>query len=127
AGVTFNHLRTVAEVLDDNWDLLDRVGAPPALPEVRVDAWLEQLDAVCNAADLCKDDGDRLLLRLADFGEYARQLRNAVDDAQRIELLLAAKPSCAVGNIGRKANWPDVDRVRDDLVRLGEQRKALID
>ena len=39
SGVRLPHLRPVAEVLDDNWDLLDRVGPPPALPAVG-DRWL---------------------------------------------------------------------------------------
>ena len=127
ANVKFNHLRTVAEVLDDNWDLLDRVDAPPPLPEVRVDAWLRDLDAVCGVADHCRDDSDNLLVRLGELGDYARGLRNAADDAQRIEVLLAAKPSFAVSRTGNKKNWPDIESVRGALARLGEQRKALTD
>src|SRR5262249_36024647 len=128
AGVKFNHLRTVAEVLDDNWDLLDRVGAAAPLPEVRVDAWLQRLDAVCDAADQCRDEGDNLCLRLAELGEYAGRLRNGVDDAHRIELLLASKPSFAVTRTGNKRNWrTDIDTVRAEVVRLGDQRKAMTD
>jgi ATP-dependent exoDNAse (exonuclease V) beta subunit len=125
AGVKFNHLRTVAEVLDDNWDLLDRVGTAPPLPEVRVEGWLQQLDAVCGTADQCRDPGDYLCLRLAELGDYAGRIRSAVDDAQRIELLLASKPSFAVTRTGNKKNWPDVDSVRGELSRLGEERKAM--
>src|SRR5439155_27314159 len=32
AGGKLDHLRRVAEFLDDNWDLLDRIGDAPALP-----------------------------------------------------------------------------------------------
>jgi ATP-dependent exoDNAse (exonuclease V) beta subunit len=127
AGVKFPHLRTVAEVLDDNWDLLDRIGAAPPLPDLGVDAWLARLDAVCCAAEHCRDSGDNLFVRLAELREYADGLRNAVDEAQRIEILMASKPSFAVGNTGRKGNWPDISGVRDDVVRLGEQRKELTD
>jgi ATP-dependent exoDNAse (exonuclease V) beta subunit len=127
AGVRLHHLRTVAEVLDDNWDLLDRVREAPPLPEVPVDAWLGRLDAVCRAGVHCRDASDRLVARLGELVEYADRLRRAVDDAQRIELLLAAKPSFAVGNTGRKNNWPDVVAVRADVVQLGEERKALTD
>ena len=38
AGARMDHLRRVAEFLDDNWDLLDRIGAPPSLPAIDLDA-----------------------------------------------------------------------------------------
>ncbi|MDQ1467076.1 MAG: CRISPR-associated exonuclease Cas4, partial [Actinomycetota bacterium] len=47
ADVQLRHLRSVAEVLDDNWDLLDRIGEPPPLPALALDGWLEEFDAVC--------------------------------------------------------------------------------
>ena len=49
AGVTLAKLRTLAEKLDDNWDLLDRVDAPPPMPEVDLDGWLAEFEAVCAA------------------------------------------------------------------------------
>ncbi len=127
SGVKLPHLRTVAEALDDNWDLLDRIEAPRPLPALDVDGWLEELDAACGGGDACRDADDRLLGRMAEFAEYRDQLRAAFDDAERIALLTAPKPSFAVGRVGSKKNWPDIDAIREPLVKLGEQRKAITD
>jgi ATP-dependent helicase/nuclease subunit A len=127
AKVTLNHLRTVAEALDDNWDLLDRVDPAPALPTLAIGGWLDEFDSVCRAGGGCRAETDTMLTRLEEFAEYRDRLRGAFDDAERIELLLAAKPSFKVGTTGNKKNWDDVNLLRDRIVKLGEQRKAMTD
>jgi ATP-dependent exoDNAse (exonuclease V) beta subunit len=126
AGVRLDHLRAVAEVLDDNWDLLDRIGPPPELPPMELDGWLDELDAVCAAAADCRDPDDLLCARLGELAEYGNRLRRAFDDSERIRLLREPKPSFRV-NSGRKGNWPDVDAVRSAVARLGAARKELVD
>jgi ATP-dependent helicase/nuclease subunit A len=125
AGVRMDHLRRVAEFLDDNWDLLDRIGAPPPLPAIDLDGWLAELAAVCATAGDCTDPDDNLLARLADFDEHAARLRAAVDDAARVELLLADKPSFRV-RIGSKKNWTDIEDLRTRIYRLDDEREALV-
>jgi ATP-dependent exoDNAse (exonuclease V) beta subunit len=126
AGSRLEHLRVVAEVFDDNWDLLDRVGAPPELAPLDVDGWLAALGAVCDRAAECRFGEDRLAERLGELREYAARVRGAFDDVERIRLLRADKPSFRVSQCGRKDNWPNVNSVRDEVMRLGEQRSALV-
>ncbi len=127
AGVKLGHLRTVAEVLDDNWDLLDRIDPPGPLPALELDGWLDELAGICTAGVECRADTDGMLTRLDELREYHDQMRAAFDDAERVELLSAAKPSFSVTRIGNKKNWPDIDRVRDPILKLGDQRKAMTD
>src|SRR4051794_20037083 len=126
AGVKLDHLRAVAEVLDDNWDLLDRVTETAPLPALEVDAWLRALDEVCALAGDCASGDDKLVLRLGDLGEYGARIRNAFDDVERVQLLKAAKPSFSVRATGRKPNWSDIATVRERVGRLGEQRDVIV-
>jgi ATP-dependent exoDNAse (exonuclease V) beta subunit len=126
AGVRMDHLRRVAEFLDDNWDLLDRIDDPPPIPAIDLGPWLADLAAVCACAPDCTDGGDRLLERLGEFEEHAGRFGTAVDDAARIELLFADKPSFRVKTTGNRNNWPDVNEVRDRIARLDERRDAIV-
>jgi len=129
ANVKLTHLRTVAEVLDDNWDLLDRIEPPRPLPALAlaIDRWLEEFASVGAAGAECTDEADRMLTRLDEYAEYRERLRGAFDDAERIELLRAEKPSFRVGNTGSQKNWPDIKGLRDRIVKLDEQRQAMTD
>ncbi len=125
SGVKLIHLRAVAEVLDDNWDLLARVEAPPSLPALSIEGWLEELGAVCEAAGDCRADSDTMLTRLEQFADYRDRLRAAFDDAERIELLQADKPSFKVSVTGNQKNWDDIKGLRARILTLGEQRQAM--
>jgi ATP-dependent exoDNAse (exonuclease V) beta subunit len=127
AGAKLAHLRRVAEFLDDNWDLLDRIDEPPLLPEIDLNGWLIGLDAVCAAAGHCTGADDKMLARLEQLDEYGARLRAAADDAARVELLLADQPSFRVGNCGNRANWPDINEVRAQVAALGDERSAVSD
>ena len=126
ANVRLEQLRAVAEVLDDNWDLLERIGAPPDIPPLAISDWLADLHAVCAERTHCRDDGDRLVVRLDELAEYGARLREAIDDIERIHLLRAPKPSFATKSCGRRENWPDVNAVRDRIAELGERREAIV-
>jgi ATP-dependent helicase/nuclease subunit A len=126
AGSRLQHLRVVAEVFDDNWDLLDRVGASPELAPLEVEPWLGALEAVCDRAAECRFGDDKLAERLGELREYAARVREAFDDVERVRLLHADKPSFRVSQCGRKDNWPDINSIRDEVVRLGEQRTAIV-
>jgi ATP-dependent exoDNAse (exonuclease V) beta subunit len=127
AGVRLEQLRAVAEMLDDNWDLLDRIAQPPPLPALGIDAWLAELDDVCAAASECRAEGDRLLDRLGELAEYRDRIYAAADDVERVRLLRAGKPSFKVTTTGRQTNWNDINAVRDRVRRLGEARDALVE
>ena len=124
AGATPERLRRVAEHLDDNWDLLDRIPLPQSVPVLDVQPWVDQLAELCAMSDHCTDDDDKLLPYLADLEEFLDRMRAAFDDAERIELLTAEKPTFKTNN-GRDANWPDVKLVRARIRELGEQRAEL--
>ena len=126
AGVRLPQLRAVAEVLNDNWDLLARIGAEPELPTVAIDAWLADLDAMCARTNECRADTDGMLTRIDELARYGDRLRNAFDDVERIRLLRVAKPSFRVGNTGRSPQWSDLKGVREQITRLGAQRDAIV-
>ncbi len=126
AGVRLEQLRAVAEVLDDNWDLLDRIGPPPPLPRLDIDRWLDELDDLCGKIVDCRDSEDRMVTRLDEMREYATRLRDAFDDIERVRLLHAGKPSFKVSNTGRSQNWPDLRALRDAIGRLSDERDAVI-
>ncbi len=126
SGVRLEHLRAVAEVLDDNWDLLDRVGAAPPLPALGVDAWLVELESVCATTTQCRFEDDTMVVRLGELAEYHDRLRNAFDDVERVRLLGADKPSFRVARCGNKTKWPDIDAIRERVSRLADQREAIV-
>jgi ATP-dependent exoDNAse (exonuclease V) beta subunit len=126
AGVRLDHLRAVAEVLDDNWDLLDRIGEPAPLAALDVSSWLTELDEVCALVGDCRDDDDKLLLRMSELEAYGARLRGAFDDIERVQLLKAPKPSFAVTRTGNKKNWTDITTVRERVARLGERRDQIV-
>jgi ATP-dependent exoDNAse (exonuclease V) beta subunit len=126
AGVRLEHLRAVAEVLDDNWDLLDCIGPPPPLPPLRIDEWRAELAEVTALASECRFDDDRLYIRLGELARYGEELERAPDDIERVRLLRAPKPSFKVGNTGRATNWPAIETVRHRVGRLADERDAII-
>ncbi|MGQ0826685.1 MAG: UvrD-helicase domain-containing protein [Actinomycetota bacterium] len=128
AGVQVDRLRAVADAFADNWDLLDRVDSPPPIPHVTTDGWLAQLEEICAQRDQCIADGDKMVAKLDELAAYARSLRAAPDDLDRIRLLRATNPSFRVGRTGRKTNWRcDLDALRARIVRLAEERRAIVD
>jgi hypothetical protein len=124
--VRLEHLRAVAEMLDDNWDLLDRVDAAPEVPAVELRPWLAALSTVCARAAECRDPDDTMVARLEQLEDYRRQLAAAFDDIEQVRLLRSDKPSFRVGNCGRAASWPDINDVRNAVARLGEQRADIV-
>jgi len=126
AGATPEHLRRVAEHLDDNWDLLDRIGPPPELPTLELGSWLANLDTLCAARNDCTDGDDRLVTYLGSLDEYRNRVNAAIDDAERVELLLTNDPSFAT-RFGQRANWPDVGAVRSAIKAAGEQRNTIVE
>jgi ATP-dependent exoDNAse (exonuclease V) beta subunit len=125
AGATPEHFRRVAERLDDNWDLLDRIGPGRELPALDLGPWFADLDAVCAARADCTDGDDKLLAQICSLDDYRARLRAAVDDAELVELLLAKDPSFA-SRRGLRTNWPDVDGLRSAIKALGEQRPTIV-
>ena len=97
AQARLDHIRRVAEFLDDNWDLLDRIDEPPPLPAVDLDRVAGRSRRACaRPPTTAATPTTSCCSRLAELEEYGERLRAAVDDAARIELLFAEKPSFKV-------------------------------
>src|SRR6185437_14889433 len=97
------------------------------LPALELDAWFAELDAVIAEGEHCRSDDDNLLARLDQLAAYRDRIRNAVDDAARIELLLSDKPSFRVSRTGSTKNWPDINPLRDRIVALDGRRTEMCD
>ena len=126
SGVGLDGLRRVAELCNDNWDLLDRIGPEPRLGALPVGPWLAALRAVCDRDAECTADDDPMRERLEALRLYAERIAAAPDDAERVRLLRLDKPSFRVGRCGRAGNWPDLGSVRDDIGALDDDRAALL-
>ncbi|HVJ95351.1 MAG TPA: UvrD-helicase domain-containing protein [Acidimicrobiia bacterium] len=128
AGVRLDHLRAVAEALDDNWDLLDRIGEAGPLPALAIGPWLDELDAICALTGDCRfPDDDKMVERLLEFAEYRDALRAGdIDDVDRVRLLLSGGPSYRVKNKGRQANWTDLPALRERIARLEAERDRMV-
>jgi ATP-dependent helicase/nuclease subunit A len=134
AGVRMAALRAVAVAFDENWDLaLDQAPseAPePPMWEHRLDALLDELDAVCAHDARCIDASDRLLSLLADLQSWGVRARRAGDEFSRLALLSTdgGRPRPKAKGKGRKTNWPevdDLDGLRATLDDIAERADAI--
>ncbi len=122
-------MREVAAELNQNWDLLGPLAAQP-IPDIapvdvaRLLPFVERVELTmhsCTAAD------DKLLERLAQTVEEARQLLGLDSDSQVRALLPQAKSWEKGNSFGRKENWPDVVAARAVRAELAVQVRALAD
>ena len=127
SGVDLRHLRDVALAFADNWDLVaERLADRRSMAPLDLSGVLAHLDVVVASRDRCRDPDDRLMARVADLAAWSTALRAAIDDDTRLTLLGEQhRPSTKVGNLGRKASWPDVAQVRVAVSALGERCDAL--
>ncbi len=128
--ISTRHLRALAQNLDANWDLVqERVGAdtPPSEPVevVGLDGLIAKLNKVCSLADHCLNPDDKLIPKLAEIGQWARDLSDTSgQDVETTRILLGTRPSFKVGKIGSKNNWPGEDtlkKVRNQVRAVGEE------
>ena len=126
-GVRIDHLRSVAEQYNDNWDLL--IPATPELPESEpIDASpvVALLDAACAAGAACRASDDLLAVHVEKLRPVADGLRNAGSDLDALRRLVEA-PAIA-SKRGRAANWScPVADVRALLADAESARRSLVD
>ena len=103
AGVRLPQLRAVAEVLNDNWDLLAADRRRTRAPRARPRRVARRARRVCARTSECRADTDGMLTRIEELARYGDRFRNAFDDVERVRLLRVAKPSFRVRNTGRIA------------------------
>jgi len=132
SGVRFDALRSLAEVFDDNWDLVqERVPEdepdPPSVATLLRPA-LAFIDEVC--AEPCRDPGDRLRLGLDAITERMAEIRSIPDELDLLEALHPdAKPklpSFKLGNVGRQSSFDrDLKVLRARVSEAGDGLSAV--
>lgn len=104
-GLRLENLRTLAQQLDANTDLVaERLAdlQPPAAVVIDVDRVREIARELDTRVTDCRDENDKLLARVREAVAWADSMAGA-DDAELLELLAA--PPGKVGNVGRSGNW----------------------
>jgi YD repeat-containing protein len=124
--VRIDHLRTVAELCNQNWDLLADGGPhAPTLGPIDPAPVIDSLDAAHAEAATCTAADDKLLLHIEGLAEFRAAVRGAVSDLEILELL--ADPPKLTCTRGQKGNWPGpVNRVRGLLADAEQARQALV-
>ena len=130
-GISINHLRDLAQALDDNWDLVSgRMGTlpPPTEPVELPDlsGFADRFQAVADLADYCLSPDDNMLPRLEAVGQRAELLRRAEGNNEQI-LALLVQPGLKFAKAGRKGNWPDGDDDGPSLSEVADQLRDLGD
>ncbi len=130
-GLNMGHLRNLARILDDNWDLAAReMGKQPPptgpidLPDVSgFPTWFAE---VADLSMHCTDSTDRMLPKLGAIAERAKLLRGAAGDADQILRLLFV-PGLSFTKAGQKGNWPDEESGDPSLPEVASRLRELGD
>lgn len=134
AGMRLDDLRSMAQVFNDNWDLLgSRVLTMPVagLLPVDISQLCAQARRLAEARGHCIDGDDKFLPRLDCLADWGRRLQAAADDAARVAVLAEA-PELRWGH-GRQASWPGygLDRLKAECAGLvtaaSEMRASAVD
>jgi ATP-dependent exoDNAse (exonuclease V) beta subunit len=125
-GVRLDHLRTVARLCNDNWDLLTNVEpGHPAPGPIDPSPVIELLDEAAAEAATCTATDDKLRLHIEGLAGFRTAMRGAVSDLEILELLV--DPPRLTSTRGQKGNWPGpVARVRGLLADAEQARQALV-
>lgn len=128
AGVTLDHLRSLARAFGNDWDLIqDRVlpVEPTAghLPDVHPLA--EEAARLVAFRDRCTDESDRFIAKLVDVGAWRRRLAAASDAGARLEVLLELDGFA--WRVGNKKNWlVPLQGLRDECAALQTRARRIV-
>ena len=128
-GVELKHLRSLARLFGNDWDLIaERVLVDPpelvSMPDLTgLVAAAAQIGGVAGS---CLDPEDRLLPKVAQIRELGVMLEAATDQETQLAILQTLR-GLKVGRIGRKENWPDINRVRGDCTEVVEVAGSLVE
>jgi ATP-dependent helicase/nuclease subunit A len=127
--MTLKHVRSLAQSLGTDWDLIgDRVMPLPIEPVHVPDltSFLSETATVAELADNCSDESDLLLRNFPVLKETAELLR-ATGDVESQLAFLRAIGQLTFSN-GRKGNWTIAcAEVREAGNRLAAQARAIVD
>ncbi|WP_328519643.1 UvrD-helicase domain-containing protein [Kribbella sp. NBC_00359] len=128
-GVELKHLRSLARLFGNDWDLIaERVLVDPpelvAMPDLA--GLVAAAAQIGGVAESCLDPEDRLLPKVAQIRELGVMLDAATDQETQLAILQTLR-GLKVGRIGRKENWPDINRVRGDCTEVVEVAGSLVE
>ena len=119
AGVTFDHLRSLARAFGSDWDLIeDRVlpFPPPAAELPDIGELLDTAIALAARVDECTDAADLFLPRLQELADWAKAAGLAATPGETFAALTAA--GSLKFTYGQKKNWPDLAGVKTSCQEL---------
>jgi ATP-dependent exoDNAse (exonuclease V) beta subunit len=128
-GVELKHLRSLARLFGNDWDLIaERVLVDPpelvAMPDLT--GLIAAAAQIGGVAESCLDPEDRLLPKLLHLRELGLMLDAASDQETQLAILQTLRV-LKIGRIGRKENWPDVNKVRADCTEVVEVAGSLVE
>ncbi|HEX6361088.1 UvrD-helicase domain-containing protein [Actinophytocola sp.] len=127
AGLTLDHLRTLAQHLDANWDLVEeRLFSPerPTAPHIDATPLRARITALTGRRQECRDPGDKLLARLDKLAHWLAD----TDDVDQADLLPFLLELPSAGAVGKGANWGGravVAEIREEFRAVREAGAAL--
>jgi len=128
-GVELKHLRSLARLFGNDWDLIaERVLVDPpelvSMPDLNgLVAAAAQIGGVALS---CVDPEDRLLPKVQQIRELGVMLDAATDQETQLAILQTLR-GLKIGRIGRKENWPDINKVRGDCAEVVEVAGSLVE
>lgn len=107
-------LREVAAQLNQNWDLLGPLAALPLEPLEPLDLsslvpLIDDLEAMMAG---CTSPDDKLLAKMAETVQEARQLLSLPPESQLPQLQAFVKSCGARRKLGKAGDWPDIEAAR---------------
>ena len=127
-GITLNHLRSVAEQFNQNWDLLvDDASYEGSLNVIDATTVIELLDTAQHRAnEHCSVADDKLAMHIERLAQFRQALGSTSSEIETLQLLVNSAP--LTSRFGQRGNWScPVDDVRGLLQSAEAARMAVID
>lgn len=97
-------LREIAVKFSDNWDLLEDNSANEQTLSLSGAPLLAAIDELSNASEICTDDGDPLLARIAELDDWAKTFSSDLTLEEAV-YRLNNRRSRSGNRLGRAPNW----------------------
>ena len=126
AGVTFEHLRSLARAFGSDWDLIEDRVLPVPPPKAELPDIAEVLataSQLASRAGECADAGDKFLPRLQALGVWIEGAGKATTPGETFAALTAAAD--LKWGYGQKKNWPDLDGLKASCKDLQDEAARL--
>ncbi|HKC28119.1 MAG TPA: UvrD-helicase domain-containing protein, partial [Jatrophihabitans sp.] len=129
-GMELKHVRSLALLLGNDWDLIDErvlVGPEPELRWPDIAAIVDDARRFVGELRHCRVEDDKLAARFDDVVEILTAYDEAVDDESRLGVVRQLG-ELKFGRIGRKENWlRPIDEIRTQGNDLAAAAKQLVD